>query len=227
MNDKFSTIDPAATALIIIDMQRDFCDPGGYAAQAGIDVSRLASTVCHIQALLQAAREAGLLVIHTREGHLPDLSDCPAEKMRRSLAAGAPIGQRGPMGRLLIRGEYGHDIIDDLKPLAHEVLIDKPGYGAFYKTSLEAALTEHAITTLILCGVTTEVCVHSTLREAVDRGYSCMIVTNACAASDPCLQQPAIDMLAVEGGIFGTAVTSAAVIKALTGPVLPVGEMLA
>lgn len=227
MNDSCFSLDPAATALIIIDMQRDFCDPGGYAAQAGLDVCRISATVHCIEKMLGCARESGLFVIHTREGHLPDLSDCPPEKRRRSMAAGAPIGYQGPMGRLLVRGEYGHDIIDALRPLETEPIIDKPGYGAFYKTRLESLLNDHKISTLILCGVTTEVCVHSTLREAVDRGYRCLTVADACAASDPCLQQPALDMLAVEGGIFGAAVTSAQVIKALTKPALPVMERLA
>ncbi|MDB5992318.1 MAG: rutB [Herbaspirillum sp.] len=192
-----------ATALIVIDMQRDFCAAGGYAAQAGLDVRRLSSVIEHIGMLLDAARQSQLLVLHTREGHLPDLSDCPPQKRARSQAAGAAIGSTGPMGRLLIRGEYGHGIIDQLAPLPDETVIDKPGYGAFYKTDLEAILQRRAIRTLILCGVTTEVCVHSTLREAVDRGYECIVAGDACAASNPALQQPALDMIAVEGGIFG------------------------
>jgi nicotinamidase-related amidase len=196
-------LDPNTTALLIIDMQRDFCDPGGYAAQAGLDVTRLSSVIDNIRMLLDAARQAGLIVIHTREGHLPDLSDCPPLKLLRSRHAGALIGGKGPMGRLLIRGEYGHDIIDALKPLEHETVIDKPGYGAFHKTGLEALLAQR-MNTLILCGVTTEVCVHSTLREAVDRGFRCITVGDACAASNPALQQPALDMIAVEGGIFGS-----------------------
>jgi biuret amidohydrolase len=180
--------DPASAALLIIDMQRDFCDAAGYAARAGLDIARLAGTVERIRALLDAARAAGLTVVHTREGHLPDLSDCPPEKLRRSRAAGAEIGSAGPMGRLLVRGEYGHDIIDRLAPLPGEPVIDKPGYGAFFRTPLESVLCERGVRLLILCGVTTEVCVHSTLREAVDRGYRCITVDDACAASEAALQ---------------------------------------
>ena len=207
-------VDPETTALLVIDMQRDFCDPGGYAAQAGLDVARLASVVDNVAALLDAARRSGLLVVHTREGHLPDLSDCPPEKLLRSRRAGAAIGSRGPMGRLLIRGEYGHGIIDRLQPLEHETVIDKPGYGAFHRTGLEALLQQR-IRTLILCGVTTEVCVHSTLREAVDRGFRCIVAGDACAASNPALQQPALDMIAVEGGIFGSVACAADVAAAI------------
>ena len=210
-------IDPASTALVIIDMQRDFCDEGGYAAQAGLDTVRLAGVIGNIRLLLEAARSADMLVVHTREGHLPDLSDCPAAKLARSIAAGAPIGRRGPMGRLLVRGEYGHDIIDRLKPAAGEPVVDKPGYGAFYRTGLEELLHRHAIHGLILCGVTTEVCVHSTLREAVDRGLACITVSDACAASDPALQQPALDMIGVEGGILGAVARTETMLRALYG----------
>lgn len=205
-----------STALVVIDMQRDFCARGGYAAKAGLDVERLAATIGNIQQLLGAARQAGLLVIHTREGHLPGLSDCSPAKLWRSALAGAPIGQKGPMGRLLIRGEYGHDIIDELTPLPHEIVVDKPGYGAFYCTQLETLLERHGIHCLILCGVTTEVCVHSTLREAVDHGYRCITVGDACAASNPELHEAALDMIAVEGGIFGTASTTEAVRNAIS-----------
>lgn len=198
-------------ALVIIDMQRDFCSAGGYAAQAGLDVSRLSSVIANIRRMLDAARAAGMMVVHTREGHLPDLSDCTPEKLRRSRAAGAEIGSAGPLGRLLVRGEYGHDFIDELQPASGELVIDKPGYGAFHRTVLEDELKRRGITMLILCGVTTEVCVHSTLREAVDRGYRCVLVGDACAASDPALQEPALQMLKVEGGIFGAVADAAAV----------------
>jgi nicotinamidase-related amidase len=203
----------AKIALIIIDMQRDFCDPRGYAARAGLDTARLSSVIDNIRCLLDAAREAGLMVIHTREGHLPDLSDCHPEKLRRSIAAGAEIGSSGPLGRLLVKGEVGHDFIDALQPRADETVIDKPGYGAFYKTGLEQLLRLRAIETLVLCGVTTEVCVHSTLREAVDRGFRCLTVGDACAAGNPSLQQAALDMIAVEGGIFGTVKTTEALVQ--------------
>jgi len=209
--------DAASTALVIIDMQRDFCDDGGYAAQAGLDTARLAGTIGNIRLLLAAARQAGLLVVHTREGHLPDLSDCTPAKLARSIAAGASIGQAGPMGRLLVRGEFGHDIIDHLRPQAGEAVIDKPGYGAFHRTGLEDLLHRRAIQTLVLCGVTTEVCVHSTLREAVDRGFACITVGDACAASNPALQQPALDMINVEGGIFGAVASTESVLRSLHG----------
>lgn len=208
-------MEPAATALLVIDMQRDFCSPNGYAARAGLDVARLGQPIVQIQRLLLAARATGMLVVHTREGHLPDLSDCPPEKMRRSMRAGAPIGSSGPMGRLLVRGEYGHDFIDQLKPQAGEVVIDKPGYGAFYLTDLEGVLVRRNILQLILCGVTTEVCVHSSLREAVDRGYRCTTVGDATAASDPALQAPALAMIGVEGGIFGQIASTDQMLAAL------------
>jgi nicotinamidase-related amidase len=208
-------MDLATTALLVIDMQRDFCNPQGYAARAGLDVARLAQPIACIRRLLDAARGAGMLVVHTREGHRPDLSDCPPEKMRRSLRAGAAIGSPGPMGRLLVRGEYGHDFIDELQPVAGEVVIDKPGYGAFHQTDLDQVLQSRTIRQLILCGVTTEVCVHSTLREAVDRGYACVTVGDATAASDPALQAPALAMLGVEGGIFGAVVATDQLLAAL------------
>jgi len=196
----------------VIDMQRDFCSAGGYAAQAGLDVTRLSSVISNIRLMLDAARAAGMAVVHTREGHLPDLSDCPPEKLRRSRAAGAEIGSMGPLGRLLVRGEYGHDFIDELQPVAGELVIDKPGYGAFFRTSLQDELQQRGITRLLLCGVTTEVCVHSTLREAVDRGLRCVLVSDGCAASDPALQAPALQMVRVEGGIFGELATAAEVV---------------
>ena len=195
--------DAGATALLVIDMQRDFCEAGGYADQAGLDIARLSGVIDNIAALLAAARTAGMAVIYTREGHLPDLSDCPPVKRLRSRQGGAEIGSNGPMGRLLIRGEHGQDVIDRLAPQAGEVVIDKPGYGAFHRTGLQQVLSERGIVHLILCGVTTEVCVHSTLREAIDRGYACVTVADACAASQARLQEPALAMIGVEGGIFG------------------------
>jgi nicotinamidase-related amidase len=203
------------TALIVIDMQRDFCAPGGYAARAGLDTARLAAPIAAISRLLDVARLAGLLVVHTREGHRADLTDCPPEKMRRSIAAGAPIGSIGPLGRLLVRGEKGHDFIDALQPSAGEPVVDKPGYGAFHQTDLAQILTVRGITTLVLCGVTTEVCVHSTLREAIDRGFRCFTVGDACASGDPVLHAAALAMVGVEGGIFGRVVNTADVVAAL------------
>jgi nicotinamidase-related amidase len=212
----FSPAACATTALIVIDMQRDFCSPGGYAHQAGIDISRMQAVVGQVQRLLQAARNAGLLVVHTREGHLPDLSDCPPTKLARSVAAGAPIGSHGPLGRLLVRGEQGHDFVPALRPLLCEEVIDKPGYSAFHLTRLGSLLTRHSVQRLILCGVTTEVCVHSTLREAVDRGYACTTVGDATAASQPELQAPALAMIGVEGGLFGRVCSTAECVEDLT-----------
>lgn len=190
-------------ALIVIDMQRDFCAPGGYADQAGLDISLLRAPIPAIQDLLAAARARGVLVLHTREGHRADLSDLPELKRRRAENAGAPIGSQGPLGRLLVRGEYGHDLIDELQPLPGEPVIDKPGYSAFAATDLELLLRNRGITELIITGVTTEVCVHSTLRSAVDLGYACTLVSDACASAYPELHTAALAMVDVEGGLFG------------------------
>ena len=198
---------------MVIDMQRDFLELSGYAAMAGVDVSRLRQTIAPVQALLAAARAAGVRVIFTREGHQPDLSDCPPDKLARSRAAGAEIGSIGPLGRLLVRGEWGHDLIDDIQPLGGEIVIDKPGYSAFHQTDLDQILRGQGIQTLVVCGVTTEVCVHTTVRAATDHGYHCITVGDACAASEPQLQQPALDMLGVEGGIFGDVSSSAQLIS--------------
>ncbi|WP_394560198.1 cysteine hydrolase family protein [Aquipseudomonas alcaligenes] len=192
-----------STALIVIDMQRDFCAPGGYADQAGLDIGLLRAPIPAIQALLDAARGRGLLVLHTREGHRPDLSDLPEPKRRRAENAGAPIGSQGPLGKLLVRGEYGHDLIDELQPLPGEPVIDKPGYSAFAATDLELLLRNRGITDLIICGVTTEVCVSSTLRSAVDLGYACTLVSDACGSGYPELHAAALAMVDVEGGLFG------------------------
>lgn len=190
-------------ALIVIDMQRDFCAPGGYADQAGLDISLLRAPIPAIQDLLAAARARGVLVLHTREGHRADLSDLPEPKRLRALNAGAAIGSQGPLGRLLVRGEYGHDLIDELQPLPGEPVIDKPGYSAFAATDLELLLRNRGITELIITGVTTEVCVHSTLRSAVDLGYACTLVSDACASAYPELHTAALAMVDVEGGLFG------------------------
>lgn len=192
-----------STALIIIDMQRDFCAPGGYAAQAGLDISLLRAPIPAIQSLLGAARERRLLVLHTREGHRADLSDLPAAKRLRAENAGAAIGSQGPLGKLLVRGEYGHDLIDELQPLATEPVIDKPGYSAFASTDLDLLLRNRGISQLIISGVTTEVCVSSTLRSAVDLGYACTLVSDACGSGYPELHAAALAMVHVEGGLFG------------------------
>ena len=210
--------DPSRTALVVIDLQRDFCSPGGYAHQAGIDIGPMQAVVVNAVRLLKAARAAGLLVVHTREGHLSDLSDCPATKLQRSVDAGAPIGSLGPLGRLLVRGEQGHDFVDAVRPLSGEEVIDKPGYGAFHRTRLTQVLAARGIEALIVCGVTTEVCVHSTLREAVDRGFACTTVGDATAASDSALQAPALAMIGVEGGIFGRVRSTAELVAELVPP---------
>jgi nicotinamidase-related amidase len=212
------SVTASKTALIVIDMQRDFCSPGGYADQAGLDITRMQVVVGQVQQLLQAARHAGLMVVHTREGHLPDLSDCPPAKLARSVAAGAAIGSLGPLGRLLVRGEQGHDFVDTLRPRPGELTIDKPGYGAFHHTLLGKHLKAQGVEQLILCGVTTEVCVHSTLREAVDQGYLCVTVSDATAASQPELQAPALAMIGVEGGIFGGVCSTAECVEHLLNP---------
>jgi biuret amidohydrolase len=192
-----------ATALLIIDMQRDFLDPQGYIARTGVDVRGLRAIIPNVRRLLEAARAKDILVIHTREGHRPDLSDLPPVKARRAAGAGAPIGSMGPLGRLLVRGERGHAIIPELEPLATEPVIDKPGFGAFYGTDLEHLLRVAGVRTLIISGVTTDICVHSTLREAVDRGFECFTAGDACAAGDPAIHQAMLACIDGEGGILG------------------------
>jgi nicotinamidase-related amidase len=208
-------LDWAATALLIIDMQRDFMEPGGFGEALGNDVSQLARAVKPIAAVLDAARNSGMLVVHTREGHLPDLSDAPAAKIER----GAPslrIGDPGPMGRILVRGEAGHDIIPELYPLGSEIVIDKPGKGAFYATELGEVLQNHGIENLLVCGVTTEVCVNTTVREANDRGYRCVVLADGCASYFPEFHEMGLKMIKAQGGIFGWVSDSAAVLKAMT-----------
>jgi nicotinamidase-related amidase len=208
-------IDWSVTALVIIDMQRDFMEPGGFGETLGNDVSRLATAVKPIASVLDAARDLGMLVVHTREGHLPDLSDAPPAKVER----GAPslrIGDPGPMGRILIRGEAGHDIIPALYPLAGEIVIDKPGKGAFYATELGNILKKHGIENLLVCGVTTEVCVNTTVREANDRGYRCVVLADGCASYFPEFHEMGLKMIKAQGGIFGWVSDSAKVLRAMT-----------
>lgn len=204
---------PDRTALLVIDMQRDFLAPEGYAAQAGLDIAPLAATIRPIEQLLAVGRAAGLLIVHTREGHVPDLSDCPPYKRERSRRAGAEIGSKGPLGRLLVRGETGHDFVEALRPRKQEIVIDKPGYSAFAHTELQHVLITRGIDTLIMTGVTTEVCVSSTLRAAIDLGYRCITVSDACASSNPTLHKAALAMIGVEGGIFGEVATTAEVVE--------------
>ncbi|WP_197377371.1 cysteine hydrolase family protein [Mycolicibacterium baixiangningiae] len=202
------------TALIVIDMQRDFLLPGGFGESLGNDVGLLLEVVPPLAALIAAARAAGVMVIHTREGHRPDLSDCPPAKLHR----GAPekrIGDPGRYGRILIRGEYGHDIVDELAPIPGEVVIDKPGKGAFYATGLQDILDAAGITQLLVTGVTTEVCVHTTTREANDRGYECLVVSDCVGSYFPEFQRIGLEMIKAQGGIFGWVAHTAAVIPAL------------
>ena len=207
--------DPAHSALIVIDMQRHFVEPGGFGETLGNDVSQLRAVIPPLQAALAATREAGITVIHTREGHLPDLSDCPPAKLTR----GEPslrIGDPGPKGRVLIRGEYGHDIIDELAPTEGELVIDKPGKGSFYATGLDDTLRSRGITSLIVTGVTTEVCVHTTVREANDRGYECLVLADCVGSYFPEFQRYGLAMIAAQGGIFGWVAPSEQYLKALS-----------
>jgi len=208
-------IDLAKTALVMIDMQRDFLEPGGFGETLGNDVSLLARAITPCRALLEAMRARGVLIIHTREGHRPDLSDAPKAKVER----GAPsmrIGAPGPMGRILIRGERGHDIIDALAPRKGEPIIDKPGKGAFYATDLGPMLHLRGIETLIVCGVTTEVCVHTTVREANDRGYKCLVPGDCCASYFPKFHEMGLEMIKAQGGIFGWVTDSTRILQGLS-----------
>jgi nicotinamidase-related amidase len=202
------------TALIIIDMQRDFLEPGGFGAALGNDVSRLQAAVAPCREVLEAARRRGLLIIHTREGHRPDLSDAPPLKVERGDPA-MRIGAPGPMGRILIRGEPGHDIVPELYPLAGEPVIDKPGKGAFYQTDLELMLHNRSIDTLLVCGVTTEVCVNTTVREANDRGFRCIVLADCCGSYFAEFHQMGLAMIKAQGGIFGSVSGSQPLLRIL------------
>jgi nicotinamidase-related amidase len=205
---------PAACALVVIDMQRDFLEPGGFGASLGNDVSLLRATVLPIGTLLAAWRERGLAVVHTREGHRPDLSDLPPAKKQR----GQPklrIGDVGPLGRILIRGESGHAIIPELAPQTGELVIDKPGKGAFWATELHAVLRSRGIEQLIVTGVTTEVCVHTTVREANDRGYDCLVPADCVGSYFPEFHSAGLAMIKAQGGIFGWVSSSAHVLTTL------------
>jgi len=207
-------IDPDRTAVVMIDMQRDFLMSGGFGEALGNDVSRLKAAVQPCASLLEVARARRMLIVHTREGHRPDMSDAPKAKVER----GAPsmrIGATGPMGRILIRGEPGHDIIPELYPREGEPIVDKPGKGAFYATDLHLILQNKGIENLLVCGVTTEVCVHTTVREANDRGYRCIVPADCCASYFPEFHEMGIRMIKAQGGIFGWVSDSTRVSKAL------------
>lgn len=206
--------DPAVTALVIIDMQRDFLLPGGFGALLGNDVSMLTEIIEPLAVVLEAARAAGMMVIHTREGHRPDLSDCPPSKLARG-HLDTPIGADGPNGRVLVRGEAGHGIVDELAPITGEVVLDKPGKGAFYATDLELMLRNAAITHLVVTGVTTEVCVHTTVREANDRGFECLVLSDCVASYFAEFQEVGLKMIAAQGGIFGWVASSDDLLSAL------------
>jgi nicotinamidase-related amidase len=210
----FSLI-PATTALVIIDMQRDFLEPGGFGEGLGNDVSLLQRVVGPLQAVLAAARANEMLVIHTREGHRSDMTDCPPSKLARGrLEFG--IGSPGPKGRVLIRGEFGHGIVDELAPATGEIVLDKPGKGAFYATDLELMLRNRGITSLIVTGVTTEVCVHTTVREGNDRGFECLVLSDCVGSYFPEFHEVGLRMIAAQGGIFGWVAGSDALLEALS-----------
>jgi nicotinamidase-related amidase len=206
--------DPKSTALVIIDMQRDFVMPGGFGEALGNDVTPLQATIAPTKRVLEAARKQGMLVIHTREGHRPDLTDCPPTKLVRGRGK-TRIGDPGPMGRILVRGEIGHDIVPELYPAPGEPVIDKPGKGAFYATDLELILRDRGIKTLIVCGVTTEVCVNTSVREANDRGYECVVLSDCVGSYFPEFQKAALAMIKAQGGIFGWVSDSRRALAAL------------
>jgi len=207
-------VDLDRAALVIIDMQRDFLEPGGFGAALGNDVSRLKVAVEPCRNVLDAFRDRGGLVIHTREGHRPDLTDAPPHKVLRGDPA-MRIGAPGPMGRILVRGEPGHDIIAELYPASGEPVIDKPGKGAFYQTDLDLMLRNRGIDTLFVCGVTTEVCVNTTVREANDRGYRCIVLSDCCASYFPEFHDAGLKMVKAQGGIFGSVSSSRALIAGM------------
>jgi nicotinamidase-related amidase len=205
------------TALLLIDFQNDFCSPGGWADLAGMDLARVAPAIPRTRAVLLAARGAGLPVFHTREGHSPDLSDCPVSKRRKMEHTGLRYGQDGPRGRLFIRGTWNNDIVEPLAPLGGETVIDKPGKGAFYGTELEAALRARGIETILVCGLTTHVCVASTLREAADRGFDAALLADCCQSYEPLLHEGSLDVLRMPAALFGWLTDSARVLALLGG----------
>ena len=209
------TIDPAHTALVNIDWQVDFCGKGGYVDAMGYDLNLTRAGLEPTAVVLAAARAAGWTIIHTREGHRPDLSDCPPNKLWRSKNIGAGIGDAGPCGRILVRGEPGWEIVPEVAPVDGEVIIDKPGKGAFYATDLDSILKHAGVTQLIVCGVTTEVCVHTSVREANDRGYDCIVLEDCVGSYFPEFHEIGLRMIKAQGGIFGWVGSSASILAAI------------